>query len=373
MRVCEALRKVHDFSRKRGHEVIQEIASTTASTVVANRPLLSLSDLCLPWPATIENPIAPAAIEATRDTAGRLGLVREDFDLERFYAFASSATYFYPNAELDQMIACSDWCAWLFFLDDLYDEDAQASWDTASARRLMATCLASLSGAAPPRSAPPLARFAWEIRQRLLRLAVAGKRWLRRFTASVEDYLIKGVLPANAHWAKGLVPAFGHYLEQREYDSAVHTCIDLIELAAGLSIPATVHTAEPLPTMRRLCVRALAYANDLMSYEKEVLRHGNPNNLVHVLMTHRSIPFDHAVNDAVALINRYVRDLVALERQIPSHGRPVDAVVARYVAGMGQLLRGNFDWSLATGRYRSTRSPFPELRLEGGARPNPHG
>lgn len=345
--------------------MIQEIASTAR---VANRPLLSLSDLYLPWPATIENPIAAVAIEATRDTASRLGLVRQDFDLKRFYAFASSATYFYPKAELDRMIACSDWCAWLFFLDDLYDEDVQASWDTASTRRLMGTCMASLSGAAPPRSAPPLARFAWEIRQRLLRLAVAAEQWLRRFTASVEDYLLKGVLPANAHWARGLVPAFGHYLEQREHDSAVHTCIDLIELAAGLSIPAAVHEAEPLPTMRRLCARALAYTNDLMSYEKEVLRHGNPNNLVHVLMTHRSIPFDRAVNDAVALINRYTRDLVALERQIPSHGRPVDAVVARYVAGMGQLLRGNFDWSLATGRYRSTRSPFPELRPRGGAR-----
>jgi hypothetical protein len=352
-----------------GRDMTEKLAS---SVILASRPLFGLSDLYLPWPATIENPMAEAAIAATKDTASRLGLIHDRFDLERFQAFASSATYFYPSAALEQMTACSDWCAWLFFLDDLYDENAQASWDAAGARRLMEMCLASLRGATPPTGAPPLAWFTWEIRQRLLRSAVAKERWLRRFTASIEDYLLKGVLPANAHWAHGLVPTFDHYLEQREYDSAVHTCIDLIELAAGLSIPDEVHAAEPLPTMRRLCARALAYANDLMSYEKEVLKHGNPNNLVHVLITHRSIPFDRAVHHAVTLINRYTRALVALEQRIPSYGRPLDTHLARYVAGIGQLLRGNFDWSLATDRYRTTQSPFPELRLRGGAGPGPH-
>jgi hypothetical protein len=340
-----------------------------ASMTVAHRTLLGLSDLYLPWPDTIQNPRGPAAIEATRATASRLGLIHDRFNLERFYAFASSAMYFYPGAALDDLVACSDWCAWLFFLDDLYDENAHAAWDITGARRLMGMCLASLRGAKPPAGAPPPVRFAWEIRQRLPRSAVAGACWLRRFTASAEDYLLKGVLPANAHWAHRLVPAFDHYLQQREYDSAVHTCIDLIELAAGLSIPEEAHATEPLPSMRRLCARALAYTNDLMSYEKEVLEHGNPNNLVHVLMTHRSLSFDHAVHDTVALINRHTRDLGTLERQIPSYGRALDALIARYVAGMGQLLRGNFDWSLATGRYRSTDSPFPELRLQDAAHP----
>ncbi len=343
-----------------------------SGTGVADRSLFGLSDLYLPWPATVENPLAQVAIEATRETASRLGLIHDRFDLRRFSAFASSATYFYPDAALEQIIACGDWCAWLFFLDDLYDENVQASWDAAGARWLMEACLASLRGARPRAGAPPLARFTWEIRQRLLRSAVAGERWLRRFATSAEDYLFKGVLPANAHWAHGLVPAFDPYLEQREHDSAVHTCIDLIELAADLSIPDGVHAAEPLATMRRLCARALAYANDLMSYEKEVVRHGNPNNLVHVLMMHRSIPFEHAVHDAVALINRHTRDLIALEGQIPSYGRPLDAFVARYVAGMWQLLRGNFDWSLATGRYRTTQSPFPELRLRESALSGAH-
>jgi hypothetical protein len=332
---------------------------------LASRPLFGLSDLYLPWPGTIENPLAPVAIEATRETASRLGLIHDDFDLRRFTAFASSATYFYPGAALPQMIACSDWCAWLFFLDDRYDENVQASWDAGGACRLMAACLECLRGTRPQRGSPPLARFAWEIRERLLATAVAGERWLSRFATSAENYLFKGVLSANAHWAHGVVPAFDHYLEQREHDSAVHTCIDLVELASGLSIPDDVHATEPLPTMRRLCARALAYTNDLMSYEKEVLRHGNPNNLVHVLMVHQGIPFDRAVHDAVALINRQTRDLIALQAQLPRRGRRLDLRAARYVAGMGQLLRGNFDWSLATGRYRTARSPFPELRLPG--------
>src|SRR6266511_1436120 len=210
------------------------------------------------------------------------------------------------------------------------------------------------------RGAPPLARFTREIRRRLLAVAPAGERWLRRFAGSAESYLHKGVLPANANWARGVVPDIDPYLVQREHDSAVHTCIDLIELAAGLSLSDEVHAAEPLPAMRQLCARALAYANDLMSYEKEVLRHGNPNNLVHVLMVRRSLPFELAVHRVVALINEYTRQLVALEGEILERSPP--RAVVRYVAGMRQLLRGNYDWSLATARYRSERSPFPELR-----------
>src|SRR6266536_5392469 len=329
---------------------------------VVNHELLGLSDLYLPWPLIAENPLAAVAIEATRGSATRAGLVDARFDLRRFYAFASSATYFYPSAGLEELIACSDWCAWLFFLDDSYDENIRASRDHAAARELMALCLDVLRGASPPVGAPPLARFTWEIRRRFVRLAPGREGWLRRFAVSAQGYLYKGVLPANAHWALGVVPAFDAYLVQREHDSAVHTCIDLIELAARMSLPDEVHGARPLPAMRALCARAVAYANDLMSYEKEVLRHGNPNNLVHVLMTRQPVPFERAVHQAVALINDDTRQFVELGRALPRYGRPLDAMVARYLAGMRQLLRGHYDWSLATARYRSAQSPFPELR-----------
>jgi hypothetical protein len=326
----------------------------------ADHPLLGLPDLYLPGHQTIGNPLAPAAIEATRRSATRLGLIDERFDLRHFYAFATSATYFYPGADLPAMIACSDWCAWLFFLDDSYDDHPQASVDDAAVRALMALCLAVLRGADPPVGAPPLARFTREIRRRLLAVSPSGEGWLRRFADSAEGYLYKGVLQANANWARRVVPSIDAYLVQREHDSAVHTCIDLIEAVAGIGLPDELHAAEPLPTMRRLCARALAYTNDLMSYEKEVLRHGNPNNLVHVLMVQRSLPFDLAVHRVVALINDYTRQLVALEGELG--GGPLDPP-ARYAAGMRQLLRGNYDWSLATARYRSERSPFEELRL----------
>jgi hypothetical protein len=50
----------------------------------ADHPLLGLPDLYLPGHQTIENPLAPAAIEATRRSATRLGLIDERFDLRHF-------------------------------------------------------------------------------------------------------------------------------------------------------------------------------------------------------------------------------------------------------------------------------------------------
>jgi hypothetical protein len=91
----------------------EKIASTMTA---ASKSRSGLSDLYLPCQRTIENPLASAAIAVTRESASRLGLIHNHSDLGRFRAFASSATYFYPSAPLDQMIACSDWCAWLFSL-----------------------------------------------------------------------------------------------------------------------------------------------------------------------------------------------------------------------------------------------------------------
>ncbi|WP_437672045.1 terpene synthase family protein [Sorangium sp. So ce131] len=112
----------------------------------------------------------------------------------------------------------------------------------------------------------------------------------------------------------------------------------------------------------RLTVRHTAYVNDLFSYQKEVLWNDAPCNLVRVLMANEGVRFEEAVQAIVSMVNRDVDRLLEIERAIPSWGPALDRQAEAYVDGMKAWIVGNVDFSLSSSRYRSSDSPFLELR-----------
>ena len=130
----------------------------------------------------------------------------------------------------------------------------------------------------------------------------------------------------------------------------------------GLELSTEILTDTSFQKLRELCTQVVAFTNDLFSYEKEVLIHRNPNNLLHVLMTHRSLSLEEATHQAIKMINTDVETFITCEQALlPKIER--DKRVHAYVHGMKAWMRGNLLWSLETGRYSSLTSPFPELRL----------
>jgi 5-epi-alpha-selinene synthase len=113
--------------------------------------------------------------------------------------------------------------------------------------------------------------------------------------------------------------------------------------------------------MKQLTVRHTAYVNDLFSYQKEVLWNGTPCNLVRVLMHNESLSFDEAVGEIVAMVNGHVQRFIELERSLPSFEPTIADEVDAYLTGMRDWMRGNVEFSLASGRYRAPDSPFLEL------------
>ena len=65
-------------------------------------------------------------------------------------------------------------------------------------------------------------------------------------------------------------------------------------------------SAEP-----SLCSRIVSLSNDVFSYEKEK-RHHNPNNIVHLLMTHYKIGRQEDLSYSVAIINQYLAEFTSL-------------------------------------------------------------
>lgn len=327
--------------------------------------LLGLGDLYLPWTVT-RHPLAAPAEQAACELALQFGLLRNnEFELRRFHGFVTCASYVYLNSTLEQLTACNDTLVGLWFLDNTYDDEFKIARDTTAVRQAMEYQLAVLKGSLPDAPAP-LARFMADLRSRLLRLSPSGDRWLQRLLTSLEEYWFRGSLPATENWKNNRVPPLAEYLVQREYDSAMYPCIDLLELEAG-SVPDGLYTAPAIVRMRQLCNYHVAFTNDIMSYEKEVLQRDNPNNLVRVLMTHRGLTREAAVSEIVAMLNTDVREFCELAQQVPELVKgdaALGVIMERYVTGMQCWMRGNYDWSLNTGRYCSASSPFPELRKD---------
>ncbi len=323
---------------------------------------LGISDLFVPasWPSRLNAHVA-AAHEATKQLALEFKLITAP-QVRRFdeSAFARLSGYICPDAPIDRLKVFNDWHSWLFFFDDQADEQTKLGHSALNLEAYMHECLAILR-TGHLRSRPTgLERLTEHIRRRMLHCA--SEAWLARFTDDVSDYLLRGTLKAVANWTNNVVPDVESYLAQRRFDSSVYTCEDLIEISADrLELSDAVCANPRLQKLRELCTNVVAFTNDIFSYEKEVLLHKNPNNLLHVLMRHRALSLEEATTCAVMLINDDVGAFIRQERELlPEISQ--DNALFGYVRGLKAWVRGNLLWSLETGRYASPNSPFPQLR-----------
>ena len=320
--------------------------------------VLGLGDLALPYPAHV-NPLAEAAGERVKLLAREAGVLTPALE-PYFDDFNTLSAQFYPHASERGLALGTLLISWLFFLDDSYDRDAAFAGDVERVRALMKGCLQALTTGTLGETPCSLQRYSLALGAHLSH-GTDGD-WMERFSRSVEDYLLRGSLQVVEGWSRAQVPDLDTYMERRIFDSGVLPCVDLLEPLGGYLLPARVLCDPGILELRRLCARVIAFANDIVSYEQEVIARDKPNNLVRLVMERDGLSFESGVTACVELVNRDARIFSRVSARLPRWGGPVDGWLAHYVAGMGSLMRGNLDWSLASRRYTSPTSPFPELR-----------
>lgn len=112
----------------------------------------------------------------------------------------------------------------------------------------------------------------------------------------------------------------------------------------------------------------VALANDIFSFEKETLERGSTVNLVHVLREQEHLDIPGAAMRAIEIVNGYMREFVVAEGGLPRYGGIEKRALEALVVGMKTWMSGHVDFSLRSRRFRSTTSPFWELRSEGDTR-----
>ncbi|MBK7885237.1 MAG: hypothetical protein IPJ81_16725 [Chitinophagaceae bacterium] len=196
----------------------------------------------------------------------------------------------------------------------------------------------------------PIVKLSQSLRKKLLKFGTP--EWFERICISTEEYLRIGVLGAVDVWRNKNPYTIDNYMLNREYDSGVYTCIDMVEIVADIDLSAEVRNDRRVQKLRKLTARHVAFTNDLYSYNKEVPKHANPNNLVYLLMHWKKLSFDESVSEIVKIINSDMESFLQLKKEVLSDERCTSVSLQKYIAGMEHWMSGNIDWSIQTSRYK---------------------
>jgi 5-epi-alpha-selinene synthase len=320
--------------------------------------------LACPFPAAI-NPHASLVHEGAIAWARRLHLIRREAAYQRLNRLQYSALMAraYPNVTLEALQIVTDWCTWLFLLDDQCDE-AGIGKDPEQMTQMHTRLLDVLRGVRPGRREEPLTHGLWDLYTRFVAHAPAG--WLERFSASVAQYFAANVWEANNR-RHGTIPKAATYRAMRPFTSAVYPCLLLIELAEKLHLPVEVHNHPDVRRLGQMTNNVISWANDIFSLDKE-RRQGDVHNLGLILAHEQKLPLQVAVNRVGALHDAEVRAFIGLAAQLPAFEPAVEADLQCYVLGMRFWMRANFDWSIVTTRYQpETTQPAVYLLTQGAA------
>ncbi|MCG5217683.1 terpene synthase family protein [Streptosporangium soli] len=299
------------------------------------------------------------------------GLVRRESARQRFAHadFGWFAAVTYPTADETGLCLIADWFAWLFLLDDQFDDGAVGR-EPARVQELMGEMAAVLlHDGGPPAVVRPGSPAIVESLADLWSRTVphSTPEWRDRFVGHVAEGGMAAFWEAGNRVA-GEVPDEATYIAKRRHTGAIYVCMDLIEIVERSVVPAPVYGDETYQDALRSACDVVCWTNDVYSLEKE-LSLGEYHNLVAVVEHARGLDRDGSVSHVVTAISEEIRAYQEREgrtfAEFPAHA---DVLAANF-AGMRSWMRGNLDWSARTKRYRradTTSAHRPTDYLDAG-------
>ncbi|MFG1873259.1 hypothetical protein ACGFIV_00285 [Sphaerisporangium sp. NPDC049003] len=313
-------------------------------------------DVILPSALDVFPPLLDEHVDAARRHLARwvdeYGLVRKEAARRRFAHadFAWFAAVTYPSADERGLCLIADWFAWLFLLDDQFDDGAVGR-DPDRVRELMGEMAAVLvhdDGGPRTYPRPAIVEALADLWRRTTPRTTPA--WRHRFV----DHIAEGGLAAfweAENRVRGVVPDEATYIEKRRHTGAIYVCMDLIEAVERTEVPARVYADARYQDALRSACDVVCWTNDLYSLEKE-LSLGEYHNLVAVVEHGRGFSREQSVRHVVAAITAEIDLYLERESRVLSAFPGHVADVVRNFAGMRSWMRGNLDWSARTKRYR---------------------
>ncbi|WP_069173704.1 terpene synthase family protein [Streptomyces griseus] len=311
-----------------------------------------LPDIYCPFPQR-SNPHVGHTREHLAAWTRRTGLVHRESARKRFEEadFGAFVGMVYPTADSEDLDLVADWFVWLFLVDDQLD-DGHLGRSPERVRDVVARMRAVVEGGAPtplPGEELPAAVVAlldlWE--RTVVR---AAPHWRTRFAWHLMTYLTTATTWEAGNRADGVVPSEAAYITNRRHTGAIHVCMDLIEIVAGIEAPESIHNDPRFITALEASCNVVCWANDVYSYEKEQVL-GEIHNLVHLVRHHRGYGEQQALDHVCAEIAAETERFFTAEDELIEMYPQLSDMLVPYLDGMRSWMRGNLDWSRQTPRY----------------------
>lgn len=319
---------------------------------------LSIAQFDMPFPYKKNPHYAALAPDMSQEMVDR-GLIEAD-QFEYHVGFNLLNGFFFPYAKPDVLRTAARMIDLFFLADDVYDTNAANGRNTSLIAKMLQRVVHALKTRRLPDDPDALCVLAFDTVDEMSHLVPNFQ--IERMVNSIHDYLLTGSLVLMSMWHDRYMPDISEYINVRQFDVAGYPTIDVAEFAAEITLSPEVYGHRHLQAMRRACCLNIAMTNDVLSYQKEVIRDGCPYNAVNVVHCQRQGSVEDAILEVIDIANQFMRRFLALKSSLPTWGVESDRDVARYVQAMEDLMAGNYYWSFECTRYSSADSPFIELQ-----------
>ncbi|MEU3504255.1 hypothetical protein ABZ726_27115 [Streptomyces hundungensis] len=315
-------------------------------------------------PPREENPEAARAEAVVREELLAVGLTKPDHA-----AYTSMTRYLFPVTPADRLIPMGLLNDILFYVDDRYSPHRSGLDDTMSLdvveamdKAIDALRNGVVAGTALPDSEAISRGFA-RVHDLLVHRTPPLLR--ERIATAVEQCLLAMRRPVKEIYVDG-IPDPERYTRIRYHDSGMKVEVELADFARGFLLPDEVIRHPVIARARDITVHIGGLMNDLFSYQKEVVRHGQMFNLVPVMQGALNCSPQEAFSAAV----RYVNELTAeFEQLTPTASEFAELCpagqIAAYLESLADQIAATYNWQFYTSRYKAVDSVVPLLRVDG--------
>jgi hypothetical protein len=322
-------------------------------------------DTALPqWPLPLSSTVNPAAAQAIARTVAwqeSLGLIASNTPWNSLIGLrpVELAARGYPRADLDTLTLASEWTAWFFHIDDLFDEGVTGT-DIELSQLATGTLRTLLHN---PRSRNkknhcglpgPATDALLDLLRRTREIMTPVQ--FRRFISHLTDYAEALAAEAVNRVARAVLDVDSYCALRRNTGPAL-PLLDLIENSEGIRLPTNFYISPEYEQLLNITADVASWINDLFSVEKEEAR-GDCHNFLLVVKRANGGTITDTVGTVIKLIREHlgrfegiVAALVAVpgSRQWPNVSQ---IAISRWIAGLRSFLCHS-SWYIGHARYRT--------------------
>nr|6TJZ_A Chain A, SVS_variant_AS3 [Streptomyces sp. CWA1]6TJZ_B Chain B, SVS_variant_AS3 [Streptomyces sp. CWA1] len=278
---------------------------------------------------------------------------------ERAWVIATHSADFFARfaptaADEDRLLATSLWVYWGFAFDDHRCDNGPLSTRPAQFNALAGRVQRALEAPSAEDNGDRFVPALQDIARRFRSFGTPTQ--VRRFVHAHRAYL-SGVAWQIGNQARGHMPGLDDYLAMRLLSAGGEPTFAMLEIATGAEVPDREMHRPAVRALTEMAIMVAALDNDRHSLRKELSRGHTDQNIYSVLMHHRGMSLQEAVEEATKLRDRILLRFLELHDRVrPGAG----AELSTYLQGLRHGIRGNAEWGLRVPRYLSLgRVPDP--------------